>query len=54
MTGGGPANSTHLLSTYAYQVGFSILNFGEAAAIGTLMVVLLLVLNFFQLLMKPR
>jgi multiple sugar transport system permease protein len=54
MTGGGPANSTHLLSTYAYQVGFSILNFGEAAAIATLMVLLLLILNLFQLLMKPR
>ena len=40
MTGGGPANGTHLLSTYAYQVGFSVLNFGEAAAIATLLVVL--------------
>jgi multiple sugar transport system permease protein len=54
MTGGGPANSTHLLSTYAYQVGFSILNFGEAAAIATLMVLLLLVLNLFRLLMQQR
>ena len=25
MTAGGPANGTHLLSTYAYQVGFSLL-----------------------------
>ena len=52
MTGGGPANGTHLLSTYAYQVGFSLLNFGEAAAIATLMVLLVLVLNLLQLLLQ--
>jgi len=54
MTGGGPANGTHLLSTYAYQVGFSVLNFGEAAAIATLMVLLVLVLNLLQLLIQRR
>jgi multiple sugar transport system permease protein len=52
MTGGGPANATHLLSTYAYQVGFSVLNFGEAAAIATLLVVLVLLLNLVQLLLQ--
>ncbi len=52
MTGGGPANGTHLLSTYAYQVGFSLLNFGEAAAIATLLVVLVLLLNLVQLLLQ--
>jgi multiple sugar transport system permease protein len=52
MTGGGPANGTHLLSTYAYQVGFSVLNFGEAAAIATLMVLLVLLLNLIQLLLQ--
>ena len=45
MTAGGPANGTHLLSTYAYQVGFSLLNFGQAAAIATLMVLLVLFLT---------
>jgi multiple sugar transport system permease protein len=40
MTGGGLAYGTHLLSTYAYQVGFGVLNFGEAAAIATVMVML--------------
>ena len=54
MTGGGPANGTHLLSTYAYQVGFSVLNFGEAAAIATLMVLLVLLLNLVQLLLQRR
>jgi multiple sugar transport system permease protein len=52
MTGGGPANGTHLLSTYAYQVGFSLLNFGEAAAIATLLVLLVLLLNLVQFLLQ--
>ena len=52
MTGGGPANGTHLLSTYAYQVGFSVLNFGQAAAIATLLVLLVLLLNLAQLLLQ--
>ena len=52
MTRGGPANGIHLLSTYAYQVGFSLLNFGEAAAIATLMVLLVLLLNLLQLLLQ--
>jgi multiple sugar transport system permease protein len=54
MTGGGPANGTHLLSTYAYQVGFSVLNFGEAAAIATLMVLLVLLLNLVQLVLQRK
>jgi multiple sugar transport system permease protein len=54
MTGGGPANGTHLLSTYAYQVGFSLLNFGEAAAIVALMVLLVLVLNLCHLILQRR
>src|ERR1700726_1153434 len=54
MTGGGPANTSHLLSTYAYQVGFSILNFGQAAAIATVIVVLILSLNLFQFLLQRR
>lgn len=52
MTGGGPANGTHLLSTYAYQVGFSVLNFGQAAAIATLLVVLVLLLNLVEFLLQ--
>ena len=54
MTRGGPANGTHLLSTYAYQVGFSLLNFGEAASIATLMVLLVLLLNLLQLLLQRQ
>ncbi len=54
MTGGGPANGTHLLSTYAYQVGFSLLNFGKAAAIATLLVMLIIFLNLVQLLLQRK
>src|ERR1700680_3880736 len=54
MTGGGPANGTQLLSTYAYQVGFSLLNFGEDARIATLMVLLVLLLNLVQLLLQKK
>jgi multiple sugar transport system permease protein len=54
MTGGGPANSSHLLSTYAYQVGFSLLNFGQAAAVATVIVLLILSLNLFQLLLQRK
>jgi multiple sugar transport system permease protein len=54
MTAGGPANGTHLLSTYAYQVGFSLLNFGDAAAIATVTVLLILTLNAIQLLLQRK
>jgi len=54
MTGGGPANGTHLLSTYAYQVGFSLLNFGEAAAIATIIVLLILSINLIQLALQRK
>jgi len=35
-------------------VGFSVLNFGEAAAIATLMVLLVLLLNLVQLLLQRK
>ncbi len=54
MTGGGPANATHLLSTYGYQVGFSVLNFGEAAAIATIVVLLILSMNLLQLVVQRK
>ena len=52
MTGGGPANGTHLLSTYAYQTGFSLLNFGQAAAVGAVIVLLILSINLVQFLLQ--
>jgi multiple sugar transport system permease protein len=52
MTGGGPANSTQLLSTYAYQEGFTMLNFGKAAAIASIIVLLIGINYLFRLLLQ--
>ncbi|MEK7362860.1 MAG: sugar ABC transporter permease [candidate division NC10 bacterium] len=37
LTGGGPANSTHLVATYAYQIGVAAGLLGEGAAISLFM-----------------
>jgi len=41
MTGGGPNNATTLLLFYIYQVGFSFWDLGYAAALSTLLLMLL-------------
>lgn len=37
LTQGGPANSTEMLSTYAYTFAFATFQFGKAAAVGLIM-----------------
>lgn len=37
LTKGGPANSTHVLGTYAYQIGMNATEIGQAAAISLYM-----------------
>lgn len=51
MTGGGPGDSTTVLSYYMYEVGFQYYRFGYAAAIGimTLLAVLVLTILLFRL-----
>jgi multiple sugar transport system permease protein len=49
LTGGGPANSTHLLATYAYQVGVATGLLGEGAAISLFMLPVLFVVVWLQL-----
>lgn len=49
LTGGGPANSTHLLATYAYQIGVATGLLGEGAAISLAMFPILFVILILQL-----
>lgn len=49
LTGGGPANSTHLVATYAYQVGVGAGLLGEGAAISLFMFPVLFLVVWVQL-----
>ena len=49
LTGGGPANSTHLLATYAYQIGVATGLLGEGAAISLCMLPVLFFVVWIQL-----
>ncbi len=49
LTGGGPANSTHLLATYAYQTGVASGLLGQGAAISLFMFPVLFVVVWIQL-----
>lgn len=52
MTGGGPANSTQILSTYIFTTAFRKLDFGYASAIA--IVLLLLLLAYALILLRMR
>ncbi|RKD30208.1 ABC transporter permease [Lacrimispora algidixylanolytica] len=49
MTGGGPVNSTHMLSTYAYKLSFGIFQYSKGAAVANIMFVVLLIVSLFYL-----
>jgi multiple sugar transport system permease protein len=49
LTGGGPANSTHLFATYAYQIGIITARIGEGAAASLMMFPVLFVIVVIQL-----
>jgi multiple sugar transport system permease protein len=49
LTGGGPANSTHLVATYAYQIGVASGLLGEGAAISLFMFPVLFAVVWIQL-----
>ena len=49
LTGGGPANATHLLATYAYQIGVATGLLGEGAAISLFMLPVLFIVVWVQL-----
>jgi multiple sugar transport system permease protein len=54
LTGGGPANATHLFATYAYQIGIGTGLLSEGAAISLAMFPILLVVVIIQLLYIRR
>jgi multiple sugar transport system permease protein len=49
LTNGGPANSSHTLSTWAYQRSFTDLQFGVGAAAGQLLVVVALIFGLLYI-----
>jgi multiple sugar transport system permease protein len=49
LTGGGPANSTHLVATYAYQIGVASGLLGQGAAISLFMFPVLFAVVWIQL-----
>ena len=49
LTGGGPANSTHLVATYAYQIGVASGLLGEGAALSLFMFPVLFAVVWVQL-----
>lgn len=54
MTGGGPANATHLFATYAYQIGVGTGLLSEGAAISLAMFPILFLVVIVQLLYIRR
>jgi multiple sugar transport system permease protein len=54
LTGGGPANATHLFATYAYQIGIGTGLLSEGAAISLAMFPVLLIVVVIQLLYIRR
>jgi multiple sugar transport system permease protein len=54
LTGGGPANATHLFATYAYQIGIGTGLLSEGAAVSLAMFPVLLIVVIIQLLYIRR
>jgi multiple sugar transport system permease protein len=54
MTGGGPANATHLFATYAYQLGVGTGLLSQGAAVSLAMFPILFLIVIFQLLYIRR
>ncbi|WP_018153082.1 carbohydrate ABC transporter permease [Leeia oryzae] len=54
MTQGGPSNSTHILVTYLYELGFRLGRPGEAAAISLVMLSMLMIFTGLYIRMQPK
>lgn len=49
MTGGGPVNSTQVLSTYSYKLSFDMFKYSKGAAVANVLFVILLIVSVFYL-----
>jgi len=49
LTGGGPANSTQILSTWSYALSFTDLSFGQGAAVGNVLIAVSLIFSMIYL-----
>ena len=49
MTGGGPVNSTHLLSTYSYKQSFELFNYSMGSAVANVLLLILLLVGIIYL-----
>jgi multiple sugar transport system permease protein len=49
MTGGGPANTSQILSTFSYSLSFTESSFGQGAAVGNLMMLVMLLFSLIYL-----
>ena len=54
MTGGGPANSTQILSSYIFTTAFKALDFGHASAIAVALLILLMAYSAVLLWVRAR
>ncbi|SHI65476.1 carbohydrate ABC transporter permease [Wenxinia saemankumensis] len=54
MTGGGPANSTQILSSYIFTTAFRQLDFGHASAIAVALLILLMIYSAILLTIRSR
>lgn len=49
MTGGGPVNSTHMLSTYSYKLSFELFKYSKGAATANILFVILFIVSLIYL-----
>jgi ABC-type sugar transport system permease subunit len=54
ITGGGPGNSTRVLSMLIYETGFSYLKMGQAAAISVVLFAIMLMFTAAQIKLFSR
>ncbi|HYA44423.1 MAG TPA: sugar ABC transporter permease [Acidimicrobiales bacterium] len=52
LTGGGPANSTQLITTWSYNLSFQVFSFGEGAALNNVLLILAMICSPLYLLLS--